>query len=271
MSKTICNNARSSYLLFLLSLFLTFPVIADSNANNKSFLDAVKSDYQKFYSSQRFIRAGFVFAAAGVVANTNLDQDIQDQYQNNIRSVGTDDFSKIAKDFGEGKYLITLSLVTALSSHYLETNNQRSAVGRWGQSTLRAYLVGGPATLLTQQLTGASRPAETSDNSKWNPFADSNGVSGHAFIGAVPFLTMARMNNDNTFVKYLLYTASTFTALSRVNDNSHYFSQAVLGWYLAYEATDSVFETNSQSKANSVAFQPFIGSDSFGLAMNIKW
>ncbi len=267
MLKTIGHNTRCSRLLFLISLFISSSVIADSNST--SFFDVVKNDYQEFYSTQRFIRAGIVFAAAGISANTDLDQNIQDEYQNNIRSVSTDDFSKIAKDFGEGKYLITLSLATALSSHYLETGNQRSAVGRWGQSTLRAYIVGGPATLLTQQLTGASRPAETANNSKWSPFADSNGVSGHAFIGAVPFMTMARMYNNNKFAKYLLYTVSTFTALSRVNDNSHYFSQAVLGWYLAYEATDTVFESNT--KANSIAFQPFIGPDSFGLAMNIKW
>ncbi len=255
--------------LVICSLLIVAPTIADTN--NESFFDTIKKDYSEFYGSERLIRAGLVFAGGAVFANTNLDQDIQDDYQNNTRTAGTDDFAKFAKTFGEGKYLITLSLATALSSHYLETSGERSAVGRWGQNAIRAYIVGGPATLLTQQLTGASRPAETADNSNWKPFNDSNGVSGHAFVGAVPFMTVARMYDNNKIVKYLMYTASTFSAWSRVNDNSHYFSQAVLGWYLAFEATDTVFTTNSKTNSNSIAYMPFIGSDSFGVAMNLKW
>ncbi len=255
--------------LSLVTASLLFAVPAIAETNNESFFDTVKKDYSEFYSSDRLIRAGFVFAGGAVFANTNLDQDIQDDYQNNTRSPGTDDFAKFTKTFGEGKYLITLSLATALTSHYLETSGERSAVGRWGQNTIRAYIVGGPATLLTQQLTGASRPEETLDSSNWKPFNDSNGVSGHAFIGAVPFMTVARMYDNNKLVKYLMYTASTFTAWSRVNDNSHYFSQAVLGWYLAYEATDTVSTTNT--KTNSIAYMPFIGPDSFGVAINLKW
>jgi hypothetical protein len=237
--------------------------------DESSFFDTVKKDYGEFYSSDRLIRAGIVFAGGAVFANTDLDQNIQDHYQENIRSDKTDEFSKVFKTFGEGKYLITISLITTLTSRYMETSGERSAVGRWGENTLRAYLVGGPATLLTQQLTGASRPEESTSGSKWKPFSDSNGVSGHAFIGSVPFITIAKMNDDNTFVKYLFYTMSTFTAISRVNDNSHYFSQAVLGWYLGYEASDAVSDVNSEKKL--VAFRPYIGADSYGITMNMKW
>lgn len=267
MNKKHRNNFISICCLLICSVIIVMPSYADTH--KVSFFDTVKQDYKEFYSSDRLIRAGIVFAGGAVVANSNLDQSIQDDYQNNTRSNSTDDFSKIVKNFGDGKYLITLSLATTLTSHYLETGGQRSAVGRWGQNALRAYIVGGPATLLTQQITGASRPGETADKSKWKPFLDSNGVSGHAFIGAVPFMTMARMNNDNKLVKYLLYTVSTFTAFSRVNDNSHYFSQAVLGWYLAYEATDTVFENNSEAK--TIAFHPYIGADSLGLAFDMRW
>jgi len=267
MNKKIVKRIISHCCVLICSMNIIHPAYSDSEKT--SFFDTVKEDYSEFYSSERLIRAAIVFTGTAIVANTDLDQNIQDDYQDNTRSDSTDDFSKIAKTFGEGKYLITLSLATALTSHYLEDDGERSAIGRWGQSTLRAYIVGGPATLLTQQLTGASRPEETDNSSKWKPFNDSNGVSGHAFIGAVPFMTIARMYDDNKVAKYLLYTASTFTAYSRVNDNSHYFSQAVLGWYLAYEATDTVFENNHKSK--SIAFQPFIGPDRFGLTMNLKW
>ncbi len=61
----------------------------------------------------------------------------------------------------------------------------------------RAYLVGAPAMLLMQNVTGGSRPEEMDHGSKWDPFHDDNGVSGHAFMGAVPFLTLANMYDDN--------------------------------------------------------------------------
>ena len=65
---------------------------------------------------------------------------------------------------------------------------------------------------------------------------------------AVPFLTIARMNEENKPVKYLALLASTFTAWSRINDNAHYFSQAALGWYLAYESVDAVFDADEKTK-----------------------
>jgi hypothetical protein len=52
-------------------------------------------------------------------------------------------------------------------------------------------------------------------------------------------LTAAKMT-DNPFLKYPLYVGSTLTGLSRINDNKHYFSQAVLGWWIAFLAVNSV-------------------------------
>ena len=42
--------------------------------------------------------------------------------------------------------------------------------------------------LLMQRVTGASRAGESDSGSHWRPFHDSNGVSGHAFMGAVLLL-----------------------------------------------------------------------------------
>lgn len=121
--------------------------------------------------------------------------------------------------------------------------------------------------LLMQWATGGSRPTE--DDSHWRPFHDNNGVSGHAFIGAVPFLTAGRMGQDNRLARYLLYAASALPAWSRVNDNAHYPSQAFLGWFLAWEATGAVFQTDKGSR--SVSLVPMITEDACGLALCIQW
>jgi len=62
-------------------------------------------------------------------------------------------------------------------------------------------------------MTGASRPSE--GDSKWRPLKDSNGLSGHAFIGAVPFITAAKMN-DNPYIKTILYGFSVLPGLTRI-------------------------------------------------------
>ena len=132
----------------------------------------------------------------------------------------------------------------------------------------RAYFIGAPVLLVTQFATGGSRPKENISESHWKPFDDNNGVSGHAFIGAVPFLTLAQMY-DNSAIKYLAYAGSFLTAWSRINDDSHYFSQAALGWYLAYESVDAVFDRGAKAKNFSVV--PVIVKDNYGVQVQMQW
>jgi membrane-associated phospholipid phosphatase len=106
-------------------------------------------------------------------------------------------------------------------------------------------VVGLPPLVVTQRLTGASRPGESSAESDWIPMHDSNGVSGHAFIGAFPWITAAKMA-ENPWEKAGWYFASTLTGWSRINDDAHYTSQVILGWSLAYLACDAVAQTERQ-------------------------
>lgn len=252
-------------ITLLLSFLISFYVLP-SFAEEGIWTD-IKSDYAEFYSSDRFIRMGVMFAGGAVLANTDMDQEFQDQHAGNIFSV---DDSYNAKQSGEGKFLIPLSLISAGIGHWLNDGSELTGVGKWGERTARAYFVGGPTVLATQLLTGASRPSEDEQISDWKPFNDSNGVSGHAFIGSVPFLTIAYMNNDNALIKYSAYLASTLAAVSRINDNKHYLSQAILGWYLGWESVDSVYSVDSK-KTKNIAVRPVIGTDSYGIQVSMQW
>ena len=252
-------------LLFLPLLLSQAPLSAE-----ESLWGNIKSDYDEFYTSDRLIRAGIIFAGGAAIANSDADQDFHDDYQTNTRSNATDEFSVDAKVLGEGKYLIPLSLISAGIDSWLNDGTERTGVGKWGERTARAYFVGGPAVLATQVLTGASRPSEDKGISDWKPFNDNNGVSGHSFIGAVPFITIAYMNNDNAFIKYSAYLASTLAGYSRINDNQHYLSQSILGWYLAWESVDSVYTVDS-NKNNKVKVQPLVGLDSYGVGLTYRW
>ena len=225
-------------------------------------LGTIAQDYANFYSSDRLSRLGLGFAAMAVVANTSIDRDLQDGYQERYRSNRTDDFSVLAKTLGEGSYLIPIA-AAAGALHYFDAS---SSVGRWGLNTLRAYATGLPPMWAMQVATGASRPNEGSGSSRWKPFNDSNGVSGHAFVGAVPFLTIARMSDPGA-VKYAAYVASGLAAWSRVNDDAHFTSQAALGWFMAYESVGAISNTNERR----LVALPVVGKNYYGFMIGKQW
>ncbi len=51
------------------------------------------------------------------------------------------------------------------------------------------------------------------------------------------------------YKKALFYGLSALPALSRINDDEHYASQALLGWYLAYLSTRAPEKTGLNKDA----------------------
>ena len=247
-------------------------------ASKPGIADTIADDYRAYFSPDRLTRLGIAFGLGAVAANTNIDMAIRNGYQDNVRNDQTNAWSSVegnnaafrAKLFGEGKYMVPVALLAA-SVNYLDTD---TAVGNWGANASRAYIVGLPAMWGMQFATGAARPSHNAPSgSGWRPLNTdgyAHGVSGHSFVGTVPFLTIAYMNPDNGWVKYPAYLASMAAGLSRVNDEAHFPSQVVLGWYMAYEAVDAVFDNNSKKK-NGVTFAPMVGLEVFGLMAHAEW
>lgn len=216
-----------------------------------SYWHDLSLDYQHFYTQSRLFRLGSAFSIGAVLANSSADQNFRDGYQEDVRNRSTDDIAKAVKSFGEGRLMLPLTAIVSLSAELQWHSPALQNIGDWGQYTSRAYLLGIPPLLLGQKLTGASRPEEQSYDSAWRPFKDNNGVSGHSFIGAVPFLSLAKMTGIQG-LKITAITASTLAAWSRVNDDAHYLSQALLGWYLAWESVDGVMDDSVSKKRLSL-------------------
>lgn len=221
------------------------------------------NDQRNYYSKDRLLRLGLAFGVGGIVANSSLDEKIQSHYQDRIRNDDTDEFSKTAKLFGKGDYLIPISLALA----GLLAVDEDSLLGEFGNKTARSYLAGGFPMFAMSRITGAGRPEEHDHGSKWRPLKGTNGVSSHAFIGAVPFIVAARMS-DNKLLKYFFYAVSLAPSFSRVNDNQHYASQVALGWYMAYEAVGAVHETEKNER---IVLAPMFGQDFYGLSISASW
>ncbi len=232
----------------------------------------IKSDYANFYSPWTLKRLGIGVALAAVIANTGVDEHfLRDIYQDNITFAASDELFETLHQpeaLGNGFYTLPVFALAALSKPILAPLPGGELPAEWGQRSLRTFLVGAPPMLTLQYLTGGSRPGENAWNSHWRPLEDSNGVSGHAFMGAIPFLSAAGMT-DNRWLKCGLVVASTLPAISRMNDDRHFGSQVALGWWMAYLASNAVNSTNIAS--NRPKLVPWATADSSGLAVEIHW
>ncbi|HVS02038.1 MAG TPA: phosphatase PAP2 family protein [Thermoanaerobaculia bacterium] len=237
---------------------------AESGGERRGPWRTLAGDYGRFYSRDRLLRLTGGLAAAAAVANTAADQELYDWVQEG-RSTGGDDFAAAADELSEEGALAATLAAAALVGAVLVRDEGTGPLGRWAGRSARGYLVGLPAMYYLQQLVGSGRPGEEG-GSDWQPFAETHGVSGHAFLAAVPMLTAARMTPQRP-VRWLWVLASVGTAWARVNNEQHYPSQAFLGWYLAWESTAAVAENDSHASAWSAAAVPLPG----GGGVAISW
>jgi hypothetical protein len=227
--------AMTLFLRILLGLFvgllpLGHRCLAGDNGVISRAIETEKTDFGNFYlDRENLTKLGIGVAGAALFANTGMDRYIRNRYQDDLRSNETDKATKIFNISGTALVLVTVPvyIVTYGAARLLKN----STMEEWARKSFRATLVGGPALMFLATATGADRPTE--GDSHWKPFRNIHGVSGHAYIGGIPFITAAKMS-ENPYQKAIFYGLSTFTGLSRINDDRHYFSQVALGWYLAY-------------------------------------
>lgn len=210
--------------------------MAEDNGAISRGIQTVKTDFGNFYLDRaNLTKLGIGVAGAAVFANTGIDRYIRNKYQDDLRSEDTDEATKIFNISGTALVLVTVPVYIGTYGAGLLLHN--TTMEEWARKSFRATVVGGPALLFMATALGADRPTE--GNSHWKPFQNIHGVSGHAYIGGIPFVTAAKMS-ENPYQKAIFYGLSTVTGLSRINDDKHYFSQVALGWLLAYLSCDAV-------------------------------
>ncbi|WP_145305546.1 phosphatase PAP2 family protein [Gimesia fumaroli] len=233
--------------------------------------DRIKSDHTNYYSRESLTWLAGGFGVGAIMANTSIDEGIQNHFQISVHSASSDDWLETLhaqKEWGNGRYTLPIFAAAWVAGKLFERVPLASTTGEWGERSIRAFLVGTPPMLAMQYVTGASRPGETSSGSRWKPFQDNNGVSGHSFMGAIPFLAAAKMTKK-PLLKLAFYAGSTLAPLSRVNDNHHYSSQAFLGWWMAWIATNAVDATQKADRNWTVFPISYPGAS--GIAVEFRW
>lgn len=203
----------------------------------------VLCDYSIYYGKENLTRLGGVFLVSGVLANTNMDRSIRNMWQEAIRSKGSNQFFKLPCAIGKFSYF-RVYLGGILLGHWFEDSLAGHTLYRWGYRALRTMLLISPQEVFYSWALGSGRP-EDHQKSKWRFFGKGGNAScsGHAFNGAVPFLTAAMMTDDPA-LKYSLYALSVLPGLSKINSDRHYLSQVVLGWSLAFLCAKVVDEAD---------------------------
>jgi len=238
--------------LAVLLLPLGHRCVAEDNGAISRGYEAVKTDFGNFYLDRgNLTRLGIGIGVAAVFANTNIDMYIRNKYQSSTRSHLTDQATKIFNISATELALVAGTVYIGTYGAGLWLHNP--TMEEWALKSVRATVVGGPALVFLAAATGGDRPTE--GDSHWQPFQNFHGVSGHSYIGAVPFITAAKMS-ENPYQKALFYGLSTFTGLSRINDDEHYFSQVALGWYLAYLSCAVVAKGTDQEERMQIQLAP---------------
>ena len=230
----------------------------------------VLEDYRNFYSCESLTCITAAFGAGALMANTGFDTTMQNAWQQGVAPTDLGTFFSGCKPIGEGKYALAVFGAAAATGIVFEGRPSGDIVGEWGSRSLRMFVVGAPPVYVLQLATGGSRPGEGSAGSDWHFFNDNNGVSGHAFVGAIPFLAAAEMV-ESPLAKGTLYVCSTFVGFSRMTDNAHYPSQVFLGWYLAWASSMAVSRTETHFAGMEVRVVPLPTADLGGLAVEAKW
>ncbi len=230
-----------------------------------SYAGDLYQDYWYFYSSQSLVCLGLAVGAAAVLANSSLDEDFRTWFQDNV-ATDPDDW-RYAKLSGETWVVASVLLGTWAIDEWappygiFRERLWTPELGDWSRQSLRALLVGVPVIGVLQYATGASRPGESEHGSDWRPFEDHNGVSGHTFIGAVPFLVAAK-RADGFLLKSAYFVGSGLAGYSRINDDAHYLSQVILGWSIAYlsvEATQLTERSHLQYRLVPLTIDGLLG------------
>lgn len=205
-----------------------------SATNLQSLVDQSVQDYKSYYNWGHLTSPALLLGVSGIAANSFLDARINHTWQSQIRSQALNQTLDPFNAIGGLRWLIPL---------YFTASWMNSP---WGNHAFRMILLGGPQQVALTHLLGAQRPEQ--GNSHWHLLQGKRSVSGHAFYGAVPFLSVAETINSKP-LRATFYTLATLPGLARLNKNKHYFSQVLLGWGLAYFVSATI-QQNTSDKIN---------------------
>ena len=190
--------------------------------------------WRRLYGRRGLLKLGAALAGAGVLVYSGLDAAATGWHDRRVRSAGSDRVARVGYEAGKRPWFLLWAALAAVDAWV-----RSGPFTRWGRANFEAMCVGLPLLWTVQRGLGADRPDAAEPTPAWRPLRTDHAASGHAFIGAVPWLNAARAAVPGP-VRPLLVAGSLLSGWSRLNDRKHYLSLVWLGWFLAWQATAAV-------------------------------
>ena len=86
--------------IFLLILFYSQIVISEPKLSDNSVIMTIKNDYKLFYCKDNLTRISSKLLTIGILANSAIDDDFQNWYQQDVKSINTNNYAKNFKLLG---------------------------------------------------------------------------------------------------------------------------------------------------------------------------
>ena len=232
--------------LTLVCAFLVASPVKRRKGQYRPLFKGTGPHWRRNYSRRSFLRLGGGIVAAGVLAYSGLDETVDGFHSSVVRSTSSDRTANVLRVFGERFWFLNWAVVGVIDAWLAS-----SPFTRWGRRNFEAMVVGLPTLWTVQRGLGANRPSSEDGNPRWRPMNADNSASGHTFMAAIPWLTLARRSGLQK-VRGPAWLASGLTGWSRINDRKHYLSQVILGWTIAWNAVYAVSDQKGDPDAHQL-------------------
>lgn len=231
-------------LIIVLLLVLVWPT-ARPRRRGPALFGNTGPQWRRMYGRRALLRFGAALGAAAVLAYSGADEAF-DRWHGRVLDTresrggggasasSSDRVAELVKWPGERFWFGAWLLAAAGDWLWASTS-----FSRWGRDNFEAMCVGLPLLWTTQRGLGTDRPTSDGATPRWQPFAHAHGASGHAFMGAIPWWTLAQ-RLDPRIARWSLRGIGALTGWSRLNDRKHYLSQVLMGWTIAGNAVVAV-------------------------------
>ena len=215
----------------------------------------------------------FAIVAGLASAVSDKDTDIQAWFQRN-RTKGTDRLARIGEPLGNGRYLFpSLGLTYCYGRIFGDEKVQRASL-----LSIESVLVSGAVSGGIKYLAHKRRPFETApgeDDIPWSgPALNSTDVSfpsGHATVAFAVATIMASEYKDHRIVPPLAYTAASLVGFSRLNSNSHWLSDVIVGAAIGHFTARVIESIHGGNGDSSLGLAPVLDENGVGLSLAVKF
>lgn len=251
-------------VLVVLLLVLVWPT-SGPRRRGRPLLRHTGPQWRRNYGRRAFLRLGLALGAAAVLVYSGADAALERRHADLVdpregRLAAARDTLRTAGREHEALHLHPESLPADASDHAAAVFKpwgerawflvwgagavadwlwRSSPFSRWCRASFEAMCVGLPMLWTVQRVLGSNRPLGTAATPRWQPFAYANAASGHAFMAAIPWWTLAdRLPEPRG--RLALRGLGLLSGWSRLHDRMHYPSQILLGWVIAANAVAAV-------------------------------